>query len=355
MVKCILYLTVFFVFSSCLQNNKNCDSCKLEHQEHPDIVFAQNFSLDKTNESYTLRILHPDNGKIIETIKFQPDSSLKVISLISTTNGMLSVLHLQNNIVGISGIDYVYNHQIKKLFEEKKITSFGDESSILLEKIIASKAGLILYSGFGDHFPHQEKLEKLGITIIPIYDWRENHPLGKLEWIKLIGAIFGKEKEAVQYFNQTVDSYYGLKEKTKTISGKPQTIAGSMIGDTWYAPGGDSYFATLLKDAGTDYVYKNTKGTASITKTIEEILNENSKSEYWINPGKPTKKEILTFVPQAKHLPCFENGVYCYSKNGQKFWEEGIVKPHLLLKDLIEIFHPSLITEEKLYFYSKIE
>ena len=98
-------------------------------------------------------------------------------------------------------------------FDKGKIQSYGDESALNVERIIASGANLVLYSGFGEDFPYAEQLNRIGIETLPIYDWRENAPLGKAEWIIAIGAICGKEELARSYFEERVMSYEKLKKK----------------------------------------------------------------------------------------------------------------------------------------------
>jgi len=42
------------------------------------------------------------------------------------------------------------------------------------------------------------------------------------------------------------------------------------------------------------------------------------------------------------------------SEQGNDFWESGITRPDLVLKDLIKIFHPDLIDHE-LFYYQRLE
>jgi iron complex transport system substrate-binding protein len=40
---------------------------------------------------------------------------------------------------------------------------------------------------------------------------------------------------------------------------------------------------------------------------------------------------------------------------GNDFWEIGVVRPDLVLKDLISIFNNPNISDEKLYFYTHVD
>ena len=355
MLKFLSIIALFVVFS-CQQNKERTTSEETINDSTPiSIDYASNFDLLKTENGYRLSIISPENGGIEKTIEITPSKKHKIISLTSTLNGMISILHQQKQLVGISDIDYVFDPVITDLYSKNKIQSFGDETSISLEKIINTKADVIFYSGFGEKFPHEEKLEKLGVTLIPIYDWRENHPLGKAEWIKLIGVITETEMDAFAYFEEITLEYEALIEKAKQTKTTPTVLAGSMIGDIWYAPGGESYFAQILSDAKASYRYGETKGTASLQFSIEQILKDNEKTFFWVNPGLSTKTKIISAHPKVKFLPAFNENTYCYSSRQSKFWEQSAAMPHLLLKDLIHIFHPELELENELYFYQKVD
>ncbi len=320
-----------------------------------NVEYAENFDIRKSEGGFTLSIIDPNEQTVEKEFTIPINKPLKLISLTSTVNGMCSLLDAQNAIVGISSTDYLYDDQLKARSESGLIAEFGDESNYSLEKIIASGADIVLYSGFGDKFPNQEKLEKLGFILIPVYDWREVHPLGKAEWIKLIGVLSGKIEASKKFFDHVVQEYQTVQEKVSDLNTEsPTVISGNLFGDTWYSPAGDSYMARIIQDAGGDYVYKETLGTGSVERSIEQILKDNSSTEIWINPGMSSLSAISKVNPHAKNLKAFDN-VYCYSKNMNLFWERSAAEPHHLLTDLIQIFHPDLYPEKETYFYGKVE
>ena len=113
--------------------------------------------------------------------------------------------------------------------------------------------------------------------------------------------------------------------------------------------------AMLFADAGADYTYRFTKGTGSIERGIEDILNDNLETDFWVNPGDFSGKKILQNVPQVKHFKSFPSNTYCYMHDGNKFWERSASEPHLVLSDLLKIFHPELNLSDSLHFYQKIQ
>lgn len=328
------------------QKSKEKQSYTMEYARH--IRTVNDDSITK------IGIYNPDNDKLEQIIASGGLKNQKIISLSATINGMISILDCRDLLVGVSNGSELYDPELIADYKSGKIQAFGDEGSYSIEKIVASGANIILYSGFNREFPNEPKLKQLGITMIPIYDWREDHPLGKAEWIKLIGLICGREKEALLFYNNLKKKYLNLQALTDTISDRPTVISGNLLGDIWYAPVGDSYMAKIIDHAGGEYVYQKTKGTGSLSLSIEKILQDNANTRYWINPGMDSKNNVLKMNPHAKHLAGFNN-LYCYSANMNKYWERSAAEPHLVLSDLIKIFHPTLLRDESLHFYTKLK
>lgn len=318
------------------------------------ITHAKHFNMRMTSQFVNLELLNPENGEVEKLIKIEPNKDLKIISLTSTLNGMLSILGKTDQLVGISNVEYVDDENILRLINEGKISEFGDETSQSVEKIIASGANIVFYSGFGEEFPNQKQLEKIGIAIVPVYDWREEDPLGKAEWIKLIGAITETKAQANNFFHHVESEYNRLSALVESATDQPSVLSGNMLGDIWYTPVGDSYVAQLIKDAGGNYVYKESKGTGSLALSIEQILKDNDSTEIWINPGVDSRAKVLKINPHADNLACFNN-MYCYSPNMNLFWERSAAEPHKILSDLIHIFHPEIKEVNSFYYYQKIE
>ena len=57
-------------------------------------------------------------------------------------------------------------------------------------------------------------------------------------------------------------------------------MCGGMAGDVWYAPAGKSFMAGIMKDAGMNYIYRNTDGTASISLSLEQVFNDDH-NDFW--------------------------------------------------------------------------
>ncbi len=316
--------------------------CKV-HIYNPDTKKTVRLYLAKTNKNT------PEHYQFIQT----PIRS--IITLSGTQIGMLSELNSLDLIVGVSSKNYIYNPVVLKNIEANKIKDFGDETLISFEQIIESKAQLLMYSGFSSDFPHAEQLAKAGVICIPDYDWKEQHPLGKAEWIKFFGYLVGKEKVAKTYFEDCTKAYNELKKSVANTSIKPTVFSGNLTGTSWFTPAGESYYSMLLSDAGANYVYSKTKGVGSLDLSFEKVLNENRSTEFWVNPGISSLQTILKNNGKMNYFEAVKNKkVYCYSPNMNKYWEMSAIQPHYVLSDLIRILHPEKSKAKHSYFYENI-
>jgi len=329
------------------------------------VEFAQNFHVRSVKGGYELELLDPNSREVESTYELTYDYSKKgdkvihlpvenIAALSQTTVGMLSKLDALGTITGISKIDYVYSPELKTRFAAKEISEFGDETNVPIEKIVKSKTKLIIYSGFGSKFDGEGKLKKLGIQSIPNYEWRETHPLGRAEWIKFLGILIDKPAEANAVFKKIKKNYEDLRWKIRDLDNLPKVISGNFYSDQWTAPAGNSYMAILFQDAGAKYVYRSSNGTGSVFLPIEQVVFDNRKTDYWINPGVSSKGVLSEMNPKAKFIGAYDHGIYCYSHEMNKFWEMSAIEPDFLLADFIHIFHPDFEPESQLHFYKEL-
>ncbi len=371
-MKAILIFLSFVLLISCKSNstkkgngNSNITS-KIESNK-----YAQNFKIIKHSDFTEIQIINPDNKTVEKKYALATDiSKLKlskdiipiqtpiksIVSLAGTDIGILEKLACSDKIKGILSNNYIYNPTVKQNFKNNKVKEIGDLNLANPESFLGISK-LITYSGFGTPPSNEGKLAKLDILCIPIYDWKENHPLGKAEWIKLFAVLFEKENLANSYFNKIEKEYNKMLELAETMNKKPSLISGSMIGDLWYMPAGESFNATFFYKAKCDYVNSKSKGTGSSAYSFEHVFKEFQHSEFWINPGFKSKKELLQANSKYAYFDAFKNDkIFCYSHNMNYFWEMSAIEPQKVLSDLIKILHLSHENSKysKFYFYKKI-
>jgi iron complex transport system substrate-binding protein len=363
-MKLFLFSIFTFLLTACSPSSKS-----KEEKVQNSLKYAKQFELILLDSSeFKLHIFNPEthvieskyylrNNKSKELVGYTPiQTPIKSITVLSGTHiGMLAAINQTGIINGINNQVYLHNSSVRKRFEKGEIYEIPDVNQIPIEKIILAKTQILMYSGFGKPLPHQNILAQKGVICFPNYDWRENHPLGKAEWIKLFGALTGSYIQSTKYFQDVEANYKDLKQLASKVKKQPEVFSGDLLGDIWYGPAGESYNALLFKDANTNYIYKESKGTGSIKHNLEEMILNCKHVEFWLNPNAIDKKNLLANNPKYKIFEAFQNNkVYSYTNSGQYFWEMSAIEPHHMLSDLIKIFHPELLPEQNLYFYQKL-
>jgi len=282
----------------------------------------------------------------------------RIICLSTTHIAFLDALNETSAIVGISGSQYISNTVVQEKIRKNEIVDVGYGQNLNFELIVSQKPDLVMVYGIGSEVTsYTHKLEELGIPVVMVAEYLEESPLGKAEWIKFVGVLFEKEKEATEHFNMVKEEYLELKKFTKTKTNKPKVLVGSPYKDSWWVPGANSYMANLIKDAGGDYLGKENPSNESYVISFEHALSWANKADIWINMGNlSSKNEILSADSRFENFKVFKQGkVYNNIKRlgengGNDFWESGTVYPNLVLRDLITIFYPELIDKELVYY-----
>ncbi len=349
------YLLVFtFILAGC--SSESGDS-KIDPKDYSDIElkYAEYFRLKRKGHDFLLELLDPDTKKLVQSVEIAEKKNERVICLAATLTGMFCELDERNYLIGITAENQLYDQKLKQRYRKGKLKEYGDFAQLSLERIANAQPNVILYNYVNSDFPHKEKLEKLGVKLLIVNDWLETHPLAKAEWIKVVGAMTGKYEEACEVFDAVESRYKLTAEKVRNLDNKPTVISGNLIGGNWYAPSGENYFGILMKDAGGDYRYKDSKGGKSLALSLEQVLEDNQETEIWLNPGVSNWNQLLQLNPHAELLPASENRVYCYSAKTNMFWEQSALHADFMLEDLAHIFHPELDPDYTFHYYSQLK
>ena len=142
---------------------------------------------------------------------------------------------------------------------------------------------------------------------------------------------------------------------------RPSVMNGLPWKDTWHVPANDSYAAQLIKTAGGKYIWNHLEGNQPAALGIEQVYNEALQTDIWINAGIantladiPATDERLSSLNPVKTNRVYNNNQIQNPNGGNDYWESGLLNPHIILQDLIEIFHPDLI-EHKLVYYKHLQ
>lgn len=295
-----------------------------------------------------------------EAIEFPVD---RVVCLSTTHLAMLEELGEIQTVCGISGEQLVNHPDILTGLRQGTIKDVGYGESLNYEVIIGLQPDLVFAYGVeGDIAQTVKRLEETGIPLILVSEYLETHPLAKSEWILFISAFFGKLDLARKIVDSINCAYEELASRMKDVQEKPRVFSGLPWKNTWYVPGGASFAAKLIHDAGGSYVWASDTSTEALPLDIERVYQQCLEADIWINPGAAASLEnIKSLDPRLTGLKAYQTGkVFNNSRRmnetgGNDYWESGTVKPHIILRDLVHIFHADSLPGHKFHFYRKLK
>ena len=313
-------------------------------------------------------------------------------------------LGCQQAIRGVCDLNYINIPDVRKRAASAGKASAGNASaqnSIVdcgssmapdIERIIALKPEAILVSPF-ENSGGYGKLDKLHIPIIEAADYMESSPLGRAEWMKFYGMLFGRAKNisttaagkaseaavgkaseatagkaseatlpascelrADSLFAQIEKEYLDLKAEAGKLPKGLSILTERKTGNVWYVPGGQSTIGILLKDANARYIFSDDQHSGSLPMSPEQILAKGSQVDVWAFKyfgGAPLSQvQLLQEYDGYKALAAFNQGnIYQVDTSTVPYFELTSFHPELLLREFIILAHGERFG--KLRFYKK--
>ncbi len=284
-----------------------------------------------------------------------------IVTMSTTYLAYLDMLDLLDRLVGHDNFAYVNNPKVRRLASEKKIRAVGEGSAVNLEVLIDLQPDLIMTSSLGGEWDVHSKLTEAGFKVVLNGEYMETTPLGRSEWIKFIALFFDRENQAEEIFQNISQRYESLRERAGAMKHKPTVFTDAPYQGNWWIPGGGSYMAQFIEDAGARYIWSDDPSAGSRLLDFEAIYEAAHTADFWINPGtwRSLREGLATderFVEFAafRQGKVFNNNLRANPHGGNDYWESGVAKPYEILADLIKIFHPELLPEHELKYYRQL-
>ena len=304
--------------------------------------FAKGFELQKFQKGYLLTLKGPRPDSYFIGAKndcgFDHFIQMPVNSLAVLSTSFLYGLFLFESLSQVTSVDqyrYIYSEKIKNILEKREIFELGDPPS--LEKLIRSKSKVLISS-----FPLGPMTGKLKLKNIVISDYLERDPLARLEWIKVVGLLSGKYKEAESYFKQEKKRYFEELAAIKERRGISPVIFGQLQESTWRSPLKDSYLGKLISDAGGELYFSNSSGVFQ----IENLLRERQRGFIWMTHlDLKNKKELFLknrYYEKLKLITFEKTWSTTRAQNSEganDFWQSAIYRPSKLIRELSALFN----------------
>ncbi len=286
----------------------------------------------------------------------------RIVCMSSTYIAMLDALGEPQRVVGVSGIDYISNPYVAS--HKEQIGDVGYDGNMNYERLLSLSPDIVLLFGVSGASAMEPKLRELGIPYAYMGEYLEQSPLGKAEWLVAVAETIDRREEGERAFAPIPERYEALKAKVAESAARPKVMINAPYGDSWFMASAESYVARLIADAGGDYIYRENTSNRSLPIDLEKAYLLASGADVWINAGSfRTLAEFRARLPKFAGVPCVRRGeIYNCDRRtnaagGNDYWESGVVRPDVVLHDLIAVFHPEALdaADREMHYYRKLE
>ncbi len=293
----------------------------------------------------------PENLPSDAVVVRVPINSALVYS--SVHAGAFKELGKTDAITGVVDAEYYKIPEIVNGIKKGTIVDAGYSMAPTIEKIVELSPHVILTSPFQN--AGHGAIEKLGIPIIECADYMEATPLGRAEWIKLLGELLCRRREAADIYKEVVTEYNNLCEKVKDVKEKPVVISEMLTDGVWFLPGGHSYMARMYSDAGAAYPWSDDKSTGSLQLDFSTVYDKAYNADFWLIKSHEQNFSLANLEsknPLNKKFEAFsKGGVYVINTVKTSFFEDFPFHPERLLREYIMLFHPEVLDDDTSFSY----
>ena len=286
MRKCFNPILIFFVavlLSSCFKAGK---AGMAVNGQDSVITSAKLLSMQRASGYTVVTVGDPWKGGVLHRYVLVPRDSVLPDDLPEGTVGrtpvrnalVYSSVHtsLLNELGAIGAVRGVVDSQyfndsiIAAGLKAGTIADCGNSMNPTVERVIDMQPDAILLSPYQDASYGQ--IAKMDIPIIECADYLEYDPLGRAEWVKFYGELVGKREQADSLYSAVVTAYNDMKQKAADAKSHPTVVTEMVINGIWNVPGGQSYMARILADAGGKYPWADDENTGSLALDFNQVL-----------------------------------------------------------------------------------
>lgn len=369
----LIVLTLITLVFQCCNKSTSDSSYTI-----PQGQYAQGFILNEHDSYIELLIFNPwekgtlmghyilvnDSTPETDIVQWKADKDVSFINVpikrLAATScthvGFLEALNETNSLCGICTPQIVYTPIPEDCID------LGDAMQINIERLLLAQPDALMLNTYSQNDAMKTYLEKTDINIIYNNEWTEQSPLGRAEWIKVIGVLYGKSQKADSIFNKVENDYLDLQKKVKEqITTRRTLMAGNNFRGTWYMPSGKVYTGQLYCDAGADYYLQNDSSNNSLPLSIENVLLHFRDADVWVNSTYDNLKDLSAADGKHTWFKAYQNReVYNFSarstsSGANDFWETGVVHPERILQDLVWVLYPTLMPNYEPYYTKRLD
>ena len=357
-------IILFFVISAAVSLSSCTGNGSVVGKVGGDTVtfkYARYISIVKYNGYSVVSLVDPwKQGKILHTYVLVPREAPlppslpegTVVRTPLTRSVVFTTAHCQlleylgkaRQIKGVADLKYILIPDIQRRVRQKKIADCGESMSPIVERIIDLNPDGIILSPF-ENSGGYGRLGNIGIPLIKAADYMETSPLGRAEWMKFYGMLYGCETLADSLFRAVDSTYTALKRAACKLPVGHSILTERKTGSVWYCPAGGSTIGQMIRDANGRYAFSYDRYSGSLALSFEQVLDKAADCDVWAfkyNGEKPmSKADLLAEFQGYKELRAFKTGnIYQCNASKKPYFEEVPFRPDYLLRDIIILLHP---------------
>jgi len=368
-----LLFTIILVLAGC-NKRKPAGQDNIQPDKEYTVYYAKGFEVNKFNDYTAVSVRDPwDTMRMLQTYILVdktkelpaglPEGTVVRVPLNSVATystihcSTLNELDAVGIIKGVCEPEYIKLKNIQESVKNGTIANLGMASKPDTEQIIMLAPDAIFAT------PIQGwtygSIEKTGIPILETTDYTESHPLGRAEWIRFYSLFIGKEQLADSLFAITEKNYLEVKEAVAKTENRPLTLTDIRYQGKWNMPGGKSFMANMLADAGASYPWADNNSSTYMPLAFESVLDRAGEADVWII--KYNWPEDMTYESLKKEYKPYSNfkafkgkNIYGCNTAYTSYYEDLPIHPDYVLKDMAYIFHPELFPDYTPRYYKKI-
>lgn len=222
--------------------------------------------------------------------------------------------------------------------QRERLADFGSGVAPDVERMKTAGVDAWWYAPFANERP--TVVERLGIPTICCADYMESTPLGRAEWMRFYGRLVGRGATADSLFAAEENAYLTLQRAAKASQPnrkRPLVMVDRAEHGTWYVPGGQSYVARVIADAGGRYVWTDDPHAGSVPMELERMLQRCADADVWV--VKYAAPHELTYEMLQREQPLYtrfrafrQRCVWGCNTLRSAYYEETPFAPSLLLR-----------------------
>ena len=322
--------------------------------------YAEHLTMIEYDGYTEVQIHSPWNkGRLLQTLRIDDKCKQKALFFTASHSSLVEELGCIDVIAGICEAEYVANPCLRQALATGQIRDMGSAMTPDRERIVSLAPDIIFVSPY-ENASTYGNLESLGVPIVQCADYMETSALGRAEWMRFYGRLFGKGREADSLFLAIEAEYHALQALTDSLTLRPSVLFDTRNGSAWYVPGGRSTMAQLVADAGGNYIFGDNEKSGSVPLSFESVLHRGEEANVWLlrynnSQARMTLADLgAVYQPYTLFKAYREGRVYGCNSADLLFHEETPFHPERLLRDYIHILHPELLVGDTLRYFHQL-